>query len=78
MGTKILDRVAEKVVDVGKVEIMPEQDGRNITMVLGPDKKAQARHADAAAAGDRAGGGCRGDRPGPAEATEPAAVGDAT
>ena len=42
LGRRILDRVAEEVADVGKVEIMPKQDGRNMTMVLGPDKKAQA------------------------------------
>lgn len=41
LGRRILDRVAQEVVDVGKVEIMPKQDGRNMTMVLGPDKKAQ-------------------------------------
>ena len=42
LGRKILDRVAEMVADVGRVEIFPKQDGRNMTMVLGPDKKAQA------------------------------------
>ena len=42
LGRRILDRVAEDVHDVGRVEIMPKQDGRNMTMVLGPDKKAQA------------------------------------
>jgi len=42
LGRRILDRVAEMVIDVGKVEVMPKQDGRNMTMVLGPDKKAQA------------------------------------
>jgi translation initiation factor IF-3 len=42
LGRRILDRVAEMVVDVGKVEVMPKQDGRNMTMVLGPDRKAQA------------------------------------
>lgn len=41
LGRKILDRVAAEVVNVGKVEIMAKQDGRNMTMVLGPDKKAQ-------------------------------------
>jgi translation initiation factor IF-3 len=41
LGRRILDRVAEEVAEVGKVEIMPKQDGRNMTMVLGPDKKAQ-------------------------------------
>ena len=42
LGRRILDRVAEMVADVGRVEIFPKQDGRNMTMVLGPDKKAQA------------------------------------
>ena len=45
LGRRILDRVAEEVADVGKVEVMPKQDGRNMTMVLGPDKKAQAEAA---------------------------------
>jgi len=45
LGRRILDRVAEEVAEVGKVEIMPKQDGRNMTMVLGPDKKAQAEAA---------------------------------
>jgi translation initiation factor IF-3 len=44
LGRRILDRVAEEVVHLGRVEIMPKQDGRNMTMVLGPDKKAQAAH----------------------------------
>ena len=43
LGRRILDRVAEEVAEVGRVEIMPKQDGRNMTMVLGPDKKAQAK-----------------------------------
>ena len=43
LGRRILDRVAEEVAEVGKVEVMPKQDGRNMTMVLGPDKKAQAK-----------------------------------
>ena len=47
LGRRILDRVAEEVVHVGKVEIFPKQDGRNMTMVLGPDKKAQAAHKKA-------------------------------
>jgi translation initiation factor IF-3 len=45
LGRRILDRVAEEVIEVGRVEIMPKQDGRNMTMVLGPDKKAQAAAA---------------------------------
>jgi len=42
LGRKILDHVAEAVVDEGRVEVYPRLDGRNMTMVLGPDKKAQA------------------------------------
>jgi translation initiation factor IF-3 len=61
LGRKILDRVAEMVSDVGRVEIFPKQDGRNMTMVLGPDKKAQAAavkraQAEAAEAAEAAGG----------------------
>jgi translation initiation factor IF-3 len=43
LGMKILDHVAEEVAAVGKVEASPKLDGRNMTMVLAPDKKAQAR-----------------------------------
>lgn len=50
LGRKILDQVAEAVTEVAKIEIYPRLDGRNMTMVLGPDKKAQAaekrRHTD--------------------------------
>ena len=47
LGRKILDRVAEDVSHLGKVEVIPKQDGRNMIMVLGPDKKAQAEHRKA-------------------------------
>ncbi len=61
LGRRILDRIAEQVADVGRVEIMPKQDGRNMTMVLGPDKKAQAaaakKAAEAAAEAEAAGEG---------------------
>jgi translation initiation factor IF-3 len=42
LGRKILDHVAEAVAEQGRVEVYPRLDGRNMTMVLGPDKKAQA------------------------------------
>jgi translation initiation factor IF-3 len=41
LGKKILDQVADNVATVGKVETMPRLDGRNMTMVLAPDKRAQ-------------------------------------
>jgi translation initiation factor IF-3 len=49
LGRRILDRVAEEVAEVGRVEVMPKQDGRNMTMVLGPEKKAQSKPARSAA-----------------------------
>ena len=42
LGRHILDRVIETVSHVALVEAYPKQDGRNMVMVLGPDKKAQA------------------------------------
>jgi hypothetical protein len=44
LGRKILENVADEVDHVGKVEFHPRQDGRNMVMVLAPDKQAQARH----------------------------------
>ena len=52
-GKNILDRIADNVNTVGKVESMPRLDGRNMVMVLAPDKRAQAaakEHALKAAA----------------------------
>ena len=45
LGKKILDHVADEVVHVARVEVVPKLDGRNMIMVLAPDKKAQAAHA---------------------------------
>src|SRR5690349_17582826 len=52
LGRRILDNVAERVAQVARVEVIPKLDGRNMTMVLAPDKKAKAardaqRKADA-------------------------------
>src|SRR5947208_2983085 len=41
LGLRILDRVAEQVATLGKVEAAPKVDGRNMIMVLAPDKRAQ-------------------------------------
>jgi translation initiation factor IF-3 len=43
LGRHILDRVIETVSHVAQVEAYPKQDGRNMVMVLGPDKKAQIK-----------------------------------
>jgi translation initiation factor IF-3 len=45
LGKKILDRVAEEVVEIGKVEAAPKLDGRNMIMVLAPDKRQGARRS---------------------------------
>jgi translation initiation factor IF-3 len=42
LGRRIVDDVVEAVQHVGRVEIFPRVDGRNMTMVLAPDRKAQA------------------------------------
>nr|WP_268958197.1 translation initiation factor IF-3 [Occultella glacieicola] len=56
MGMRLLQRLAEDVAELGHVESTPRQDGRNMTMVLGPNKKKtetrneQRRRAQQAAA----------------------------
>lgn len=64
LGTKILDHVAEAVSHLGRVEVYPKGvEGRNMTMVLAPDKKAQAQHAaDKKAADKKAAEERRGNR----------------
>ena len=41
LGKKILDEVADRAQGVAKVEASPKLDGRNMIMVLAPDKRAQ-------------------------------------
>lgn len=36
IGRAVLDRVAEVLADVGKIEAYPKLEGRNMTMVIGP------------------------------------------
>ncbi len=49
LGKRILDDIAERVEDYAKIEAYPRLDGRNMTMVLGPDtKKMKARKAQEA------------------------------
>jgi translation initiation factor IF-3 len=49
LGKKILDRIAEQLTPGAKVEAAPKLDGRNMVMVLAPDKRARS---SAAAKGD--------------------------
>ena len=59
LGQRILDQVVDSVSEIGRVEIFPRRDGRNMTMVLAPDRKAQAaserarRQAAEAASGEQ-------------------------
>jgi translation initiation factor IF-3 len=41
-GEALLMRLAEDVADLGQIEQRPNQDGRNMTMMLGPVKKKDA------------------------------------
>ena len=58
-GERLLMRLAEDVADLGTVEQSPQQDGRNMTMLLAPSKKKAEheeqprRHRGAAASCDR-------------------------
>ena len=47
LGREILERVAENVETVGKGDQFPKLDGRNMTMVLSPDRAAKQRRKDA-------------------------------
>jgi translation initiation factor IF-3 len=73
LGGKILDSIAEQVAPVGKVETHARLDGRNMTMVLAPDKRAQA----AAAKREQRPAPAAGAPPGPAPdgATTPSETG---
>lgn len=58
-GEALLMRLAEDVQDLGQIEQRPNQDGRNMTMMLGPVKKKDAPAEKPADGGE----------PAPAEAT---------
>ena len=47
LGRKILDDIAARTDDYAKVEAYPRLDGRNMTMVLGPDAKKAKQRAQA-------------------------------
>jgi translation initiation factor IF-3 len=57
-GKRILDRIAEQMEGIAKIEAEPKLDNRNMIMVLAPDKRARQ------AAASRTANQHRGDRPG--------------
>ncbi len=46
LGFNLLKRLAEDVTNLGSVESSPRQDGRNMTMVIGPHKKKAEAKAE--------------------------------
>ena len=51
-GTAILDRLAEELAELGVVEQRPMQEGRNMTMMMGPSKAILSGKAGAEEAAD--------------------------
>ncbi len=70
LGKKILDRIAEQMEGTGKSESDPRLDGRNMVMVLAPDKRAKQ---SAASRSPKSGGShSNGSTPDVAQAAAPA------
>nr|WP_238338463.1 translation initiation factor IF-3 [Pedococcus badiiscoriae] len=80
LGFRLLQRLAEDVIELGTVESAPKQDGRNMIMVLGPTKKKseamaeQRRARSAAPAQPEDGAAQQQDAPAVAEPTAPEAA----
>jgi len=73
LGRKILDDIAERVDEIGKVEAYPRLDGRNMTMVLAPDRKKQQSRQSRSARSEQPKADVRPQAEGAAEApSEPA------
>ncbi|MGA2835914.1 MAG: translation initiation factor IF-3 [Acidimicrobiales bacterium] len=69
LGKKILDRIADQMDGLGKSESIPRLDGRNMVMVLAPEKRSKP-------AGSSRSGGSKGEHRGsgePASVTTPEA-----
>jgi translation initiation factor IF-3 len=49
-GRMILDRLVADLVDVAVVDSAPKQDGRNMIMVIAPNKKKESEHTEEAPA----------------------------
>ena len=75
-GVMILDRLAEELADLAVVEQRPLQDGRNMTMMLGPSKAVLSGELAATQAAAEATRAAAADPPDEAGATNGAAVAD--
>ncbi len=76
-GVAILDRLAEELAEFGVVEQRPLQDGRNMTMMLGPSKAVLAGQFDRQANGAAANGASSDGEPPDALLADAAAVAEA-
>ncbi len=70
LGFRLLQRLAEDVLELGTVESAPKQDGRNMIMVLAPTKKKSEARAEQRRRRDEAAASSR--HPEPAQGDEPA------
>jgi translation initiation factor IF-3 len=62
LGRRLLERLAEDIVELGYVESAPKQDGRNMIMVIGPTKKkAEAKAEQRRSREQRGAAGAHGD-----------------
>jgi translation initiation factor IF-3 len=73
-GVMILDRLAEELAEIAVVEQRPIQDGRNMTMMLGPSKAVLSGELVEPAADGSAAEGDAAAAPEPAAAVEPEAA----
>ena len=72
LGRKLLDRLAEDVREIAKVDVPPKLDGRNMTMVLAPLRELIAgKQKTAPATARHQGPPRRGSEPAAAEAAAP-------
>lgn len=62
LGSNLLHQLASDVEDFGFIESEPKQDGRNMLMVLGPNKKKSAKASSAGSADDTSGDDGGGER----------------
>ncbi len=46
LGRRILDRLVADLTEIAQVDAAPKQDGRNMIMVLAPNKRASAAAGD--------------------------------
>lgn len=78
MGVRLLQRLADDVSELGFVESMPKQDGRNMTMVLGPvKKKSEQKNEQRRARATRHSDDARADGPAQGAPTDDVPVVDA-